>query len=340
MDDYFIKPNWPVAPCVHALFTTRLGGMSGYPYGLDKSTENELTCLSQTKTGGLNLGLHVGDDSSCVAENRLRLNQAIGTDIKIIWPNQTHSTNIYDADRKMVLEDKMLLLPTSISNENKTHSQLIAADAVISRSNCVACAILTADCLPILIADRNGRMVAAIHAGWRGLANGIIEKTIAAMWLKAQQELAISKPLQLVAILGPAISTAYFEVGKEVKDIFLDQSQAVIDALNYFSYFNRSKHSAVNQYAGVVNYAKSYSSYSLNNLDLLMAQTASAFYPSNKKNHYYCNLVALAQQRLKLFNVNWIGGGMHCTYRQSSFFYSYRRDGTTGRIASLIWLRS
>jgi hypothetical protein len=166
-----LRPDWPAIPSVQALCTTRLGGVSIGPYA------------------SFNLGGHVGDAISAVAENRARLTRELGVDI--LWLDQVHGATVVDVG------DDTLSSPT--------------ADAAISRRAGRACAVLTADCLPVLLARQDGQAVGAAHAGWRGLCAGVLEATVA----------ALGEGHTLQAWLGPAIGPAAFEVGDEVRTAFL-----------------------------------------------------------------------------------------------------------------------
>lgn len=160
-------------PGVRALTSTRLGGVSLEPYN------------------ALNLGDHVGDDYETVQKNRELLRQQLGLKQAPLWLKQVHGTAV-------------IAQHESISN--------IEADAIWSNKKGQACAVLTADCLPVLMASQNGKYVAAAHAGWRGLVNGILEAAITAMPVVAQD---------LVVWLGPAIGPAVYEVGDEVRNAFI-----------------------------------------------------------------------------------------------------------------------
>jgi len=146
----------------------------------------------------LNLGVHVGDDAAAVAENRRRLREALSLPAEPAWLEQVHGTSVVD-------------LPSS---ERR-------ADAAVSRTPGQVCAIQVADCMPVLFAARDGSVVGAAHAGWRGLAGGVIETTLGAMDVA---------PADLIAWLGPAIGPGRFEVGDEVRAAFLDQDAAAADA--------------------------------------------------------------------------------------------------------------
>lgn len=173
--DDVIFADWPAPPHVHVVSTTRHGGVSAGPYA------------------SLNLATHVGDDAACVAENRRRLATLLALPAEPRWLEQVHGCTVVDA----------------------AHDQAAAspcADASFSTKPGVVCAVLTADCLPIALCDRAGRQVAIAHAGWRGLASGVVEHTVSAL---------SAPPPQLLAWLGPAIGPAAFEVGDEVRRVFV-----------------------------------------------------------------------------------------------------------------------
>lgn len=167
----FIKPNWSAPNNVHAFTTTRLGGVSQAPYD------------------SFNLADHVGEDEAIVAANRAILKTALSLPNEPIWLEQTHST---------------IVLPATPNNRGKK------ADAAFTNAPNQVCAIATADCLPILLCNKTGTHVAAIHAGWRGMAHGIIENTVTALQTK-----------NLCVWLGPAIGPSEYEVGEEVKQEFI-----------------------------------------------------------------------------------------------------------------------
>lgn len=169
-----LTPDWPVPATVRALSTTRTGGFSAAPWQ------------------SLNLGDHVGDAATDVAANREHLRQAAGLPCPPAWLRQVHGTDVVRLGRD-----------TPPGAE---------ADACWTSEPGVVCAILTADCLPVLFADRGGRCVGAAHAGWRGLLSGVLEQCVAAMPVE---------PAQLLAWLGPAIGPAAFEVGDEVRTAFV-----------------------------------------------------------------------------------------------------------------------
>jgi YfiH family protein len=238
-----IEPDWPAPPNVVALGTTRQGGVSDAPWD------------------SLNLGDHVGDTAEAVVENRRRLQRALPDAARVQWLHQVHGTGVVVAGQVAAPE----------------------ADACWSGTPGQACAVLTADCLPVLLTDTDGTVVAAAHAGWRGLCAGVIEATIAAL---------PCAPGALMAWLGPAIGPSAFEVGAEVRAAFL---------------------------AGA-------------------ASAEACFRPSPRAGHYFADLGALARQRLAGAGVAAVYGGGCCTFSEPERFFSYRRDGQTGRMATLICL--
>lgn len=237
------RPQWPAPPGVAALVTTRAGGVSRGPYA------------------ALNLASHVGDDVHAVAENRRRLQPLLPS--PPVWLEQVHGSAV-----------ACLVSP----DENKPP----VADAALSRVPGVVCAVLTADCLPVLLTSVDGRVVAAAHAGWRGLQGGVLEATVAAMAVPAGE---------LMAWLGPAIGPAAFEVGAEVRDAFVGACPA----------------------------------------------HAAAFRPGAVAGKWMADLFVLARQRLEACGVGGVYGGGVCTWSDAQRFFSYRRDGRTGRFATLIW---
>jgi polyphenol oxidase len=254
----FILPNWPAPANVHALQTNRDAGCSLAPYN------------------SLNFGTHVKDNPIHVAQNRQALSQLLPSEP--VWLNQTHSTNIINAG--------------VVDAANTTCAP--DADASFSTKKNVVCVIMTADCLPVLLCDKAGTIVVAVHAGWRGLCDGALEASIDAACRAAQ-----IMPTDLMAWLGPAIGPNAFEVGAEVRAQFMAQD----------------------------------------------GQAEAAFKPhgeNQKQDKWFCNIYQIATQRLNNLGITQIyGGGIDtdfCTFTQKEQFFSYRRDGDTGRMASLIWL--
>lgn len=240
----FITPDWPAPNTVKAIVTTRRGGVSSGPYA------------------SLNLGTHVGDDPVKVNINRAHLQAAVNLPATPLWLQQVHGCNIAQADA-----DQLNCI----------------ADATIAVTPGKICAILTADCLPILLCDYSGQHVAAIHGGWRGLLHGVVENTV--------QRLLSNTHDPLMAWLGPAIGPQAFEVGTEVRNAFVAK----------------------------------------------MPQTTIAFTPTTY-DRWLADIYTLARQTLSQLGVQSISGGGLCTFTDSARFFSYRRDGVTGRMATLIWI--
>ena len=215
--------------------------------------------VSQPPWHGGNLGTHVGDDPAAVQANRAALRSRLPAEP--LWLEQVHGIVAVDPEK---------------------WAKTKVADASVSHTPGVVCAIMTADCLPVLFCDRGGSVVAAAHAGWRGLQAGVLENTVKAMQCP---------PSDMLAWLGPAIGPEAFEVGDEVRVAFTA-------------------------------------------LDPGAAEAFLAHGPGK----WLCNLYWLAQRRLAKMRVTTISGGDCCTFKDSARFFSYRRDGVTGRQASLIWL--
>lgn len=229
-----------------------------------------LAC-TMTRQGGvstgpyaeLNLGAHVGDDPAAVAENRTRLGNVLDLPATPRWLGQVHGTRVIRAGAALF------------------DAGPPAADAVVCHRGKQVLAILTADCLPVLFCDRHSNAIGAAHCGWRGLAGGVIEATV--------RELEVP-PDRLIAWLGPAISQDAFEVGDEVRDLFL---------------------------AGI--------------------EGAAECFEPNTNGRWQADLYALARLYLARAGVVQVYGGTHCTYRNPDLFFSYRRDGQCGRMASVIF---
>lgn len=237
--------DWPQPPGVATLITTRGGGVSQAPYH------------------SLNLGDHVGDQPAHVAENRARL--AARLPGPPAWLNQVHGITVVDA-------------------ASVTAGSAPQADASFSRTPGAVCVVMTADCLPVLLAARDGSVVGAAHAGWRGLLAGVIEATVDAMNEPAAN---------LIAYLGPAIGPDAFEVGGEVRQAFVQHN---VHAVQAFTDIGDGK--------------------------------------------YLADIYLLARQRLQAMGIAAVYGGNSCTVIERARYFSYRRDGVTGRMASLIWINN
>ncbi|MDG1644820.1 polyphenol oxidase [Klebsiella huaxiensis] len=238
-----IVPQWAAPEGVVACSSTRIGGVSQYPYY------------------SLNLGAHCGDNLQHVEENRRRMFAAGGLPSYPVWLEQVHGTAVLKLDGGPY--------------ESKR------ADASYCNVPGTVCAVMTADCLPVLFCNRAGTEVAAAHAGWRGLCEGVLEETVSCFADRAEN---------IMAWLGPAIGPEAFEVGAEVREAFMEKD----------------------------------------------VQAESAFRPTGEK--YLANIYQLARQRLANAGVELVFGGDRCTLSEKNDFFSYRRDKTTGRMASFIWL--
>jgi len=214
--------------------------------------------VSRAPWASFNLGDHVGDDPAHVAANRAHLHAMLPAEPA--WLTQVHGTRVAELGRDTDFR----------------------ADACVARAAGQVCAVLTADCLPVLFCDRAGRVVAAAHAGWRGLAAGVLEATVSAMRVP---------PGEILAWMGAAIGPQAFEVGDEVRAAFVAQHAAA----------------------------------------------ASAFV-AHAPGKWLADIYALARLRLGAVGVHAVHGGGRCTFGEADAFFSYRRDGVTGRMAALVWL--
>jgi YfiH family protein len=236
----WIKPDWPAAKNVHAAVTLRSGGLSVGAFS------------------SLNPALHVNDKPENVLANRKTISEMLNLPSAPVWLGQVHGNRVIKADQLTQIEQ---------------------ADASYSEQAGVVCAVMTADCLPVLLATSEGDKIAAIHAGWRGLLAGVIRQTVNAL-----------DATNIIAWLGPAIGPDCFEVGTEVKTAFVKQS----------------------------------------------ANFAAGFKQKNQ-NKYLADIYQLATIELATMGVTQVYGGDFCTVTDKERFYSYRRDGETGRMATLIW---
>ena len=193
-DIELIRPNWPAPGNVRTVISTRKGGASRGPYA------------------GANFGLHVEDDPGYVHANREQLKRQTGID-NWQWLEQVHGTDVCTC-------------------YHGTRNKAPKADAAFTSAEKLACTIMTADCLPVLFCDEHGREVAAAHAGWRGLAEGVLASTINCF---------ASPPESLMAYLGPAISQKHFEVGSEVKTVFIEKFGAAAASCFRCSDSNKNK---------------------------------------------------------------------------------------------------
>jgi len=235
-----ISPEWGAPANVHACVSTRAGGVSAGDWQ------------------SLNIATHVDDDPAAVIENRKRLVSAANLPAEPLWLNQVHSAVVLEHDEAAAGAD---------------------ADAAVASVPGKVCAVMTADCLPVFLCDRDGTKVAAVHAGWRGLEAGVIQNTLK----------HFSGP-DVIAWFGPAISAVNYEVDQKIYDHFIRLAEGNADAFEF-----------------------------------------------SRPGHYFFNLSMLARLILMREGVVDIYDSGLCTFDDERF-YSYRRDGRTGRIASLIWM--
>lgn len=235
----WLRAEWPAPAGVIAGTTLRAGGTSAGPYA------------------SLNLGAHVGDDPEAVRENRRRFVAACGLPVEPPWLRQVHGRRVVAAG---------------------SGSPAAPADAIVADRPGAVCAVLTADCLPVVFASSSGREIAVAHAGWRGLLTGVLEATLGAL---------ATPPPELLAWLGPAISQAAFEVGDEVREAFVRSDPG-----------------------------------------------AAAHFRPNDRGRWQADLYGLARGRLERCGVRQVFGGGRCTFGEPAAFFSYRRDGRCGRMAT------
>lgn len=266
---------------------------ANFPF-LAKSSADKVGAVTTTRENGvslapfnsLNLATHVADNLTHVRTNRAILRDGLYSinhnheQSEPYWLEQTHSV-------------KVLELPQQYFYECATN-QAPEADASFTGKPNITCVVMTADCLPLLIVNNDATEVAAIHAGWKGLANGIVKNTINAM--KSPNE-------QLHVWLGPAIGPNAFEVGEDVRQAFIQQSDS---------------------------YSPCFSA----------KQSESTKTKPIKDRKYLADMYSLAKVQLNALGVTYISGGEYCTYSQPELFFSYRREGQTGRMASLIWIKN
>jgi YfiH family protein len=247
----WLVPDWPASDVVEAFSTTRAGG------------------VSSGRHATLNLAAQGDDDEAAVAENRRRVQSYLPS--PPVWLQQVHGRDV-------------LRLDATTAIAARVDPQV--ADAAVTATPGVVLAIRTADCLPVLFADRDGRAVGAAHAGWRGLAGGVLEATVAALG-----DCGVPAG-RLCAWIGPGIGPEAFEVGGDVRAAF-----CATDA------------------------------------------GADAMFTTSADGKWRADLPSLARRRLAACGVADVGGGTLCTWTDGTRFYSFRRDGNTGRHATFVWLR-
>lgn len=263
-------------PGVNYFCTTRRGGGSGYAWA------------------SLNLGLHTGDDSDQVAFNRQTLCARLPGEP--VWLRQVHGSDVFDADAGVVLvgrgDERNTCAPLAqpgpgeASDARLAGSELPVADAAITLQPEKVLAIMTADCLPVVMASADGTALGVAHAGWRGLALGVLENTLHSLRRRRPDVKAWR------AWVGPGIGQAHFEVGDEVYQAFVEHDAA----------------------------------------------SALYFVSKEGEGKWLADLPSLARHKLARAGVNHIELSGECTYARPDLYFSYRRDGVTGRLATVAWL--
>ena len=353
-DDHAFLPMPPAPhPSVGWTFTLRSGGVSQGPWGACVSPTDNVpqeaaspvppdgqgplqaeACPQAPSSGpaasgstgsapgGLNLGIHCGDDPAAAHENRRRVEAIIGQPIS--WLKQVHGIRVLDLDETPSdVGPSRGVSHHAPSQEPQPHAQETSgrpdtpsamdtpvcepeADAQITTRPGIALAVQVADCLPVLLADRQGRVIGAAHAGWRSLAGGILQVTVQKMRQKVPDA-------DIVAWLGPSIGPAVFEVGDEVRDAFIAAAQDMATHLQ-----GRPPEQEDAQYT---------------------ACAESAFQPGRKPGKWLANLPELARQHLHALGITDIHTAGACTFSDPARFWSYRRDQTCGRMAGLVWIK-
>ena len=237
----WLEANWSTPVTIHAGTSTRQGGHSQAPYT------------------SLNLATHVGDDDSDVALNRRLLRQSLQLPSEPVWLQQTHSTRIIHVDQQV---------PEG------------PADGAVTDRAGVVLAVMTADCLPLLLFDPTQHRLGAIHIGWRGFADGMVQEAM--KWFSPADP--------CMAWLGPSIQARHYEIDSTVREACLAQCP----------------------------------------------QGTCAF-TQTRPGHWFLDLPQMVEQQLREYGVQQIYHSGRCTHLESEHWYSYRRDGQTGRMATLIW---
>lgn len=249
LSEAWLQAQWSAPDSVLAFVSTRAGGVSVPPFDQ------------------FNLGLHVGDDPVAVLANRQRLSETLPAHLHLQWLDQVHGIQVVEAQADEVTR---------------------RGDAVYVDKPGLGGTVMTADCLPVFFASKSGKRVALAHAGWRGLADGVLEQTLARF---------PDAPADVLVFLGPAIGPCHFEVGAEVRKIFIESASTAALAESF---------------------------------------REQAFRSSAEPGKYLADLYLLATLKLRALGVEQISGGTLCTYCDRDRFFSYRRDTQTGRFVSLI----
>ena len=264
----WIPADWPAPGNIHAGTTTRLGGDSRPPFD------------------GFNLAEHVGDDPGSVARNRLQLQGQLNLPAEPDWLKQRHGGRVVEV----------------------TSDEPAEADGAYTGEAGEVCAVLTADCIPLLLCNRTGTEIAALHIGWRGLCQGIIKNALV---------MFNANPRELLAWLGPYISQRNYEVGADVISACSGEKGTDLFFGGKGDRFEICPQPAPGK-----------------NKSVPFSQAIR----QSRANHWYLDLGQLVKTELLQQGVVNVYGCNQCTYTGKDLFYSYRRDGVTGRMASIIWM--
>lgn len=238
----FFKPDWPAPPNISSYCSMRAGGVSRAPYE------------------SMNIGSHVGDARKCVDENRQEIRRLTKMPGEPRWLEQVHGKKV-------------------VKIGGSENPGIIQADGAYTIAKRQVLAVMTADCLPVLLASENGQEIAVVHAGWKGLAANVIGEACA----------KFKRNNQLLAWMGPAIGSCHYEVDEQVR-----------------------------------------SRFSMRQLD--------CFRVGKDSEHWWLDIYALAKIQLLDAGVSQVYGGGFCTYHEKDRFFSYRREGVTGRFGVFIWM--
>ncbi|NOL49364.1 peptidoglycan editing factor PgeF [Pelistega europaea] len=274
---------------------------SGVNYG---TTTRDMKGVSVAPFDCFNLGLHCGDNPEHAQANRHVLEATLPS--RPIWLNQVHGIAVLDAD--------------------STFEYPPQADAALTMQQGRVLAIMTADCLPVVIADDAGTIVGAAHAGWRGLQAGVLENLVDKMRQKVPDA-------RLKAWIGPAISQPVFEVGGEVYAAFVQATPAL---KTFFIAYGEEVDWSKTRFVHLL--------HALHKNNDKVSDTLShnhSFSPQFKqpaKGKYLADLAGIAEYKLRQKGLNEVIQSNQCTYLQKDKYFSYRRENPTGRIVTLAWL--
>jgi len=308
----FIVADWPAPQNIHTFITTR---RAPYLNPFITSSDIDIAGMSEKPYEEFNLATHVRDNEKHVLHNRRLLNDFLYTQVNspeavtvkndldskgkrkvldFLWLSQVHSIDLVEFDHTQRQENK----------HNHEFKKIPCADGSYTRGANKICTILTADCLPVLMCNKQGTQVAAVHAGWQGLANGIISEALKTFECEAKD---------ILCYLGPAISGLHYEVGRDVVDAFLEAEKR-------------------RPYLETI--MKGFTPLDVSNDDACK---------DNTEQKYLADLYQLARLEIFGFGCMNVYGGGYCSHSDcfedmTDKFYSYRRDGVTGRMASLIWI--